>query len=456
MKRRYPLKNKKSLKENLQHILPLMYDDVIAYKDVVTTRSLAKEELHQMRITCKPLRYAMETGESAFGHDFKNCFNEIKNALELMGEIHDADVMIPDVETHLKEIRLFNQTITEFSEKLSTKALRDITEDLKAKRKTMYTELCAKLNDWQKNNFRERLVKAMETVNIPPDKSGQASLQPPFLEKEDTNHPGLQPPLLQKEGIHNSQIIISKLLSGYPNLVHGMSTKIGAINEPPFYNNLSSRVGDNPEYVKANRAEFLGKLGIKESLLAVPHQIHATNIEIVDKPGFYSDRDGLITQTKNVFLVISTADCIPVLLYDKTKEIVAAIHSGWRGTQKNIAGDALKILFEKFGSSPKDIIAFVGPGISVKHFEVGGDVAAIFNAEFVEKRGEKYFVNILANVLKQLKDSGLKEKQIEFSTLCTFEEKGYLHSYRRDRDKSGRMFSVIGLKNSSDSSNLSD
>jgi YfiH family protein len=453
MKRRYPLKNKKSLKENLQHTLPLMYDDVMIYKDTVTSQPLAKDMLHQMRITGKPLRYAMETGERAFKADFKNCFNEIKIAVELMGEIHDADIMIPDIETHLKEIRLFNQTIAEFSERLSTKALRNIIEDLRAKRKAMYAELCAKLNNWEKKNFRERLIKAMDENKLNnPLRPATAGLSPfkGGIKDAGTNHPGLQPPLLRKEGTHYNQIITSKLLSVFPNLVHGMSSKIGAINEPPFYNNLSSRVGDNPENVKANRVEFLGKLGIKESSLAVPHQIHSTNIEIVDKPGFYTDRDGLITQTKNVYLVISTADCMPVLVYDKAKEIAAAIHSGWRGTQKNITGTALKILYEKYGSSPDDIIVFIGPGICSKHFEVGEDVAGLFDAEFVEKRGERYYVNILANVLKQLKDSGIKDEQIEFSTYCTFEEKDYLHSYRRDRDKSGRMFSVIGMRDSSD------
>src|SRR5258706_8484535 len=145
MGRIYPLKNKRSLRENLQHILPVMYDDVMRYKDIVTVRPLAKVMLHNMRKTGKPLRYATEIGETAFGDEFKKCLDDVKDTVELMGEIHDADVMIPAVETQLKEIRLFNQTLPVFKERLSTRGLRKIIEELRLKRRENYSVLCEKL-----------------------------------------------------------------------------------------------------------------------------------------------------------------------------------------------------------------------------------------------------------------------------------------------------------------------
>lgn len=415
MKRLYPVKNKKSLRENLLRILPLMFDDVMQYKKIVASRPMAKDILHAMRIAGKPLRYAMELGETAFGKsdgsDFGNCYGEIKDTVELMGEIHDADVMIPEIELQLKEIRLFNSTVPVIKERISTAGLRSIMADLKSKRKTMYGELCIKLNDWEENNFRARLTGSMEPK---------------------------QPA--------SPNIVRSKLLSSFPNLVHGMSTKIGVINEPPFFNNMSSKIGDNPEHVKANREAFLDSLEISEERLAVPHQIHSSNIQIIDKPGFYDNTDGLITREKNVFMVISTADCFPVLIFDKAKQVCAAIHSGWRGTQKNITGKALEVMKEKFSSLPEDITVFIGPGISKKHFEVGEDVAAMFDPKYIEIRDERYFVNILANILEQLRLAGVKSSQIEYSRKCSFAEIDLLHSYRRDKEKSGRMFSVIGMR----------
>ena len=86
----------------------------------------------------------------------------MKDVLELLGEIHDADVIIPDINRYMKEIRLFNSAIPTAGQRLSTKTLRDYTTSLRGSRKTMYDELSGKLNFWEKNNFRAKLVKAME------------------------------------------------------------------------------------------------------------------------------------------------------------------------------------------------------------------------------------------------------------------------------------------------------
>ena len=449
MKRIYTVKNKRSLRENLRQVLPEMLDDVMRYKQVVVTRRLAKDVLHTMRIAGKPLRYAMEIAEYAFSEEFKKCLDEVKDTVELMGDIHDADVMIPEIASQVSEIRMFNSTIPVYKEKISTSGLRKMIKELREVRKQKYELLSAKLNDWEKNNFRSRLVKAMEEKtagrsNVSAQEKNVISgpLAERSLQKKKINGGLLAEQSLQKQ----PNIIKSGLFSKFPNLVHGMSTKIGLVNDPPFYNNLSSKIGDKIENVNANRKHFLESLGIAEAPLAVPHQVHSNTIEIVDKPGFYDKRDGLITAAKNVFLVVSTADCLPVLIYDKAKQVCGAIHSGWRGTQQNIIGEALKIFAEKFESKPADLLVFIGPGISKKHFEVGEEVAALFDTKFVEDRNGKFYVNILGNVLEQIKSFRIKSSQIEYSRKCSYAEINYLHSYRRDREKSGRMFSVIGMK----------
>jgi len=241
-------------------------------------------------------------------------------------------------------------------------------------------------------------------------------------------------------------ILRSEILSQFKNVIHGSSTMLGGNPSPPFYNNLSRHVGDKEENILLNRNNFFGALGVNQSRLVHANQIHSANIAIVDEPGLIRQTDGYITQTKNIFLIISTADCYPILIYDNSNEIACALHAGWRGTQKKIAENAVSILAEKFGSNPAELAVFIGPGISKKNFEVGKDVSEMFDDKYVTRRDEKYFVDILADNVDQLVSSGVKKGNIEHSRLCTYEEKNYLHSYRRDREKSGRMFTVIGMK----------
>jgi CHAD domain-containing protein len=163
----YPVNKKLSLKENIQNILPLMFDELMKFKNDVASKPMAKNTLHRMRIAGKPLRYAMEIGEAAFGNEFTACFEEVKTTVELMGEIHDADVMIPEMNSHLHEIRMFNQTLPVFSERISTKPVRDIVSGMMLKRKAMYDKLCLKLNEWEKLKFKNRLIIAMGLQ--PPD-----------------------------------------------------------------------------------------------------------------------------------------------------------------------------------------------------------------------------------------------------------------------------------------------
>lgn len=165
-------------------------------------------------------------------------------------------------------------------------------------------------------------------------------------------------------------IIKSKILSQYNNLIHGSSTNLGGNSQLPFCNNMSRHVGDKEENIILNRKNFFGALGIDQSRLVHANQVHSANIKIVESPGLVPEMDGYITQTKNLFLIISTADCYPILIYDKTNEIVCALHAGWRGTQKKIAEKAISILVERFKSNPSELFVFIGPGISKKNFEV--------------------------------------------------------------------------------------
>lgn len=139
-----------------------MFDDFISFGPVVMNFPLRKNQLHEMRKAGKPLRYAMELGEYCFSPDFKLCLDEIKLSLDLMGEVHDADVMIPDISLHMKEIRLFNNTIKDSDQRISTRQLRSCVMKLREQRRELYAELCQKLKQWSENSFKLRILQAME------------------------------------------------------------------------------------------------------------------------------------------------------------------------------------------------------------------------------------------------------------------------------------------------------
>lgn len=241
-------------------------------------------------------------------------------------------------------------------------------------------------------------------------------------------------------------VLKSKLLSGFPGVVQSMSTMLGGCEEAPFYNNLSFWVGDNEERVQKNRRRFFESFGIDQKKLAIPQQVHSADVKIIDEPGYYRNYDGLITNKKNVFLIVSTADCFPVMIYDKSKQVIAGIHSGWKGTQKKIVRNGIDMMISGFNSNPQDLIVYIGPGISRDKFEVGVDVSNLFDSRYRTEANGKYFIDLKQSILDQLNAKGIPEKNIEASELCSYCSSGYLHSYRRDRDKSGRMFSVIGMR----------
>lgn len=247
------------------------------------------------------------------------------------------------------------------------------------------------------------------------------------------------------------KIIKSNILSRHSEIIHGVSTMAGG-NEP-FYNNMSKHVGDDIIQVMKNRAVYFGSLGIDENHCAHANQVHSGNVTVISSPGLYKQTDALVTKTKGLFLIISVADCLPVMLYDKPNGVIANVHSGWRGTAAGIALNTIDKMRSEFNSNPGEIIVFLGPGIGKDKFEVGSEVAELFDEKYIsipplftEDGTNKYFIDLKSVVKDQLTNAGVSEQNIEIAPYCTFTEKDLLHSYRRDKDKSGRMFAVIGVR----------
>ena len=209
--------------------------------------------------------------------------------------------------------------------------------------------------------------------------------------------------------------------------------------------NVSSSVGDDIRNIVQNRQIIADKNGFLLENLVYMRQIHSNHIKIV-KDSFINEIkecDGLITAKRKIPLMTMVADCAPILLYDRGKKVVSALHSGRVGTKKEIVKNAISLFLKEFNSNIEDIAVAVGPSIGVCCYEVGKDIADETDKKYIKIKDGKYYLDIKNMLKDQLLSMGLQEKNIKISTECTCCNKDYF-SYRRDR-KCGRFCGIVML-----------
>jgi len=189
---------------------------------------------------------------------------------------------------------------------------------------------------------------------------------------------------------------------------------------------------------------FAHSRGINISKIKMLNQIHSDIVHIVNEKTENLDGDALITNISNVMLVVKIADCAAVMIHDKVRGVIAAIHSGWKGTYLNIVNKTIQILNNKFKSRPEDLSVFISPCASVKKYKVGEEFLEMFPNSVISKGKHLYFDN-RKELANQLLQAGVIPENIEISNICTIQNGDY-HSYRRDGAKSGRMAAFIMLK----------
>ena len=219
--------------------------------------------------------------------------------------------------------------------------------------------------------------------------------------------------------------------------------------------NINRYCGDSVEAISRNRALLCQLLGIDDDRLLMPHQVHETEIVAVDETSKESQLEGvdaLMTNVRGLCIGVSTADCIPVLLYDATHHAVCAIHAGWRGTVARIVEKAVARMEAVYGTIPCELRAQIGPGISLDSFEVGDEVYeafadAGFDMKTISKRypTNKWHIDLPACNRQQLLATGLPAAAISVSSVCTFKEYDTFFSARRLGRESGRIFTGIML-----------
>ena len=249
--------------------------------------------------------------------------------------------------------------------------------------------------------------------------------------------------------------------------------------------NINEFCGDNAEHVAENRRRLAAELGIDTAHLIMPHQVHGVEVrnitgEFLTMPEnirkmLLEGVDAVMTDQSGVCIGVSTADCIPVLLYDEEHHAAAAIHAGWRGTLARIVHKTLQEMVFAYKTDPKKLKVVIGPGISLGSFEVGDEVYEAFeqaafpmeeiaeqrpNSAFSADPAERERLAAEGNIVQSLKwhinlplcnkqillHCGVAEENIQDCGICTFQHSDEFFSARKLGVDSGRIYTAILLE----------
>jgi YfiH family protein len=205
--------------------------------------------------------------------------------------------------------------------------------------------------------------------------------------------------------------------------------------------NFGENTGSSMQVIKQN-LEVLNHEINDNGNIALADQIHGADVSMISNPGYYTGIDGFITKENSLLVGIKAADCAAILLADPTNDTLAAVHAGWRGAASGILPNTLDRM-KKEGSDLSELVCYISPCISVKNFEIGEEVAEKFPSKFINwSIGEKPHLNLKGYLAEQLGDAGVRKYNIEIDPRCTIDDSSF-YSYRRERDKAGRMLAFI-------------
>ena len=217
---------------------------------------------------------------------------------------------------------------------------------------------------------------------------------------------------------------------------------------------LSFSSSPDKELIRQNRAKLAAAMDVAAEKLFFPSQVHETRIVTVTGQTPKEElmqTDALITNERGICIAVMSADCVPILVFDRKNMVVAAVHSGWRGTVAKILEKTLHRMKAEFGTEGKDIIAGIGPSVSLESYEVGEEVVNAVKENFKQadvllkpQSNNKAKLDLWNANKIQLLEFGLAENAIEISDLCTVKNNEDFFSARKG--DSGRFAAGIMLK----------
>ena len=249
------------------------------------------------------------------------------------------------------------------------------------------------------------------------------------------------------------------------------TTRHGGVSEGNYGAfNINRYCGDVEAHVDRNRQLLADELSIHPDCILMPHQTHSDEVrqiaaDFLALPAQIQQMvlegvDAVMTDLSGICIGVSTADCIPILLFDSEHHAVCAVHAGWRGTVKRIVEKAFASMRLAYHTNPQSLKAVIGPGISLANFEVGDDVYAQFssahfpmaelarqypNRQTAETPFLKWHIDLPGCNRYLLKSLGVPSTHITMSEVCTYAQSEDYFSARQLGTDSGRIFTGILL-----------
>lgn len=250
-----------------------------------------------------------------------------------------------------------------------------------------------------------------------------------------------------------------------PGLRHGVT---GRTPEMPLQGNLSFLVGSPaPDDIVANRQSWLHAIPVALDRLVCARQVHGCAVAIVDEPdagrgalrvdNALTGVDALITATLDLPLMVLSADCVPILLYDPVRRVAGAVHAGWRGTVLDVAGGTVRAMQSSFGCDPAHVLVGLGPSIGPCCYEVGPEVIRAWDESGLDPRRSAILEHDSHAVLDlwaanelALTKAGIPRENIERSAICTRCQAERYFSRRADHGVRGLFGAIIALDSESE------
>ena len=246
-----------------------------------------------------------------------------------------------------------------------------------------------------------------------------------------------------------------------PSLAHGFSTRLGGVSRGVFAAlNLGLHRGDSTENVQENYRRFCAAVGVTAESTVFTQQTHSENIRLVTeqdagkgllRPRDYTEVDALITDTPGLSLVVFSADCGTILLYDPVHRAIGAVHAGWRGVAAGLVAKTALKMHDTFGTEPGDLLCALGPAIGPCCFETDDDVpAAMHDAlgaqadPFLTRRGAKWHIDLKAINAHWLKSLGVRH--IDICPHCTACRQDLYWSHRKVGNARGAQIALLALE----------
>ena len=243
-------------------------------------------------------------------------------------------------------------------------------------------------------------------------------------------------------------------------VVAGFTSRHEGVSRPPYNSlNLGMNTDDQPHNVEGNRSLLARTFDIPMERLVTVRQTHGSDILVIDEPNndfshFTSlEADAVITNQSGVMIGVTVADCVPILLFDPTKKVVAAVHAGWQGIASRIVEQAINGMQDLFKTKPEQVMAFIGPCIGPCCYEVDKPVKERFTKNGIDweacaetgKDVDHWKLDMSKANRLQLTSSGVRSEMIQSSDLCVCCHKELFFSYRRDGGETGRQMGFIML-----------